>query len=132
MKGSLNIGDSKIFEKIVSKSDLAVFNEKQVHPVCSTFALARDIEWSSRLFVLDVIEEDEEGIGTLLTISHQSPAFVNDLVIIESVIRSFEKNELICSYVAKVEGRVIAKGQTGQKVLKKKKIEQLFSKFKNG
>lgn len=131
MRDIFKIGDSKIFEKIVSQEDVATFNGEEVHSVYSTFALARDIEWSSRLFVLDIIEEDEEGIGTLLTISHQSPAFVNDLVNIESVIQSFEKNELICDYVAKVGDRVIAKGQTGQKILKKKKIEQLFSKLTN-
>ena len=50
------------------------FSGKVVHPVCATFALARDIEWTTRQFVLQMRDDDEEGIGTMLTIDHRSPA----------------------------------------------------------
>ena len=47
---------------------------KNVHPFYSTFALGRDVEWACRQFVLEMKEEDEEGIGTFLNITHKSPA----------------------------------------------------------
>ncbi|MDH5474768.1 MAG: hypothetical protein OEX22_03670 [Cyclobacteriaceae bacterium] len=131
MKKKINIGDVKIHRKKVSHDDLASFNGEVVHAVCSTFALAREIEWTSRLFVLDIKEEDEEGVGTKLLINHQSPAFMGDLVEIEAVVDSFSNNELICDYTAKVGERVIATGSTGQKIIKNKKIEKLFSKLNN-
>ena len=131
MKSIFSIGDKKTFERRVLMEDVAKFDGKVVHPVCSTFALARDIEWASRLFVLDMKEDDEEGIGTMLSIEHKSPALVDDLLKIEATVYRLEKNELICDFVAYVGERVIAQGQTGQRVLKKGKIEKLFSGLKN-
>jgi predicted thioesterase len=97
-----------------------------VHPVCSTFALARDIEWSTRLFVLDMREDDEEGIGTFLSVEHKSPAFVNEKLTIEATVEHITGHELICSYIARVGERIVATGKTGQKILKREKIARLF------
>ena len=131
MKRGVIIGEIKTYEKKIVNEDVAAFHGDVVHPVCATFTLAREIEWTTRLFVLDIIEDDEEGIGTFLTIQHKSPAFVGDTLKIEAVVLSFEKNELICDYIAKVNDRIIAIGQTGQKLLKKEKIEQLFRGLNN-
>ena len=130
MKNIFNIGDKKIYKKIVEQSDVAQFVSGEVHKVCSTFSLAQVIEWSSRLFVLDLKEADEEGIGTMLTINHKSPALIGNEIIITAEVVEINGNELICSYVAKVEDRIVAIGKTGQKVLKKEKIEKLFSSLK--
>jgi len=59
MKVVYKPGDIKIYEKIVSEQDTAIFHGEMLHPVYSTFALSRDFEWSSRLFFLDMKEEDE-------------------------------------------------------------------------
>ena len=73
-----------MYKVIVKLGDIAKFEGKTVHPVCSTFALAAYIEWSSRLFVLEMKEEDGEGIGTSLTIYHKSAALVNEELEIEA------------------------------------------------
>lgn len=131
MKNNIRIGDIKVYERDIAIDDVAAFHGDVVHPVCATFTLARDIEWTTRLFMLDIIEEDEEGVGTFLTIQHQSPAFVGETLIIEAVVNSLKKNELICDYKAIVGNRIVATGQTGQKLLKKERIEQLFTKLNN-
>jgi predicted thioesterase len=64
MKHLFKQGDVKRYSKVVSIDELASFESGTVHEVYSTFALARDAEWSGRLFVLEMKEEDEEGIGT--------------------------------------------------------------------
>ena len=115
---------------MVKPEDSAKFNGKEVHPVCATYALARDIEWSSRLFVIEMKDDDEEGIGTMLTIDHRSPALVGDELAITAIISEMNGHELICEYVAKVGDRVVAIGKTGQKILKKEKVERLFSELK--
>ena len=127
MKQIFKIGDQKTHHFIVKKEDVAAFDSGVVHAVCSTFALAREIEWSSRLFVLEMKESDEEGIGTLLAISHQSPAMEGQEVEIMATVASMENNELICDISAMVGERVIATGRTGQKILKKDKIKELFT-----
>jgi predicted thioesterase len=112
----------------VKESDVAAFQGKIVHPVCSTFTLAREIEWATRQFVLEMRDEDEEGIGTSITIDHQSPAFVGEEIIFTAWVDKMNGHELICSYEAKVDDRIIAAGQTGQKILKREKIAKIFLK----
>lgn len=123
-------GDKKQYSFTVNGQDVARFHGETVHNVCSTFVLAREIEWATRLFVLEMTEDDEEGVGTMLDIKHKSPAFVGETVLIEAEVERFENHELICNYAAKVQQRLVAVGQTGQKILKKDKIKEIFSTFK--
>ena len=132
MKGVFKTGDKKDFRKVVMKADTATFESGKVHPVYSTFALARDAEWTCRLFVLEIKEADEEGIGTFITVDHHSPALINEIVNFEAVVESIKGNEIICSYQAMVAERLIASGRQGQKVLKKTKINELFEKLRHG
>lgn len=130
MKNIFKSGDKKFFEHIVQPEDIATFESGNVHSVYATFALTRDAEWSGRLFVLEMKEEDEEGIGTFVNVQHLSPAFVEDKVVFETTLEEVKGNEIICSFIAKIEERLIAKGTTGQKILKKNKIENLFKELK--
>lgn len=128
MKNIFRPGDQKIYKKTVAPTDVAAFHGVTLHEVCSTFSLARDFEWSSRLFFIDMKEEDEEGVGTFLSIDHKSPAFVGEEIIFTAQVVKIEKNELICSIEAKTAGRLIATGTTGQKMLKKDRLKQIFTK----
>jgi fluoroacetyl-CoA thioesterase len=114
----------------VGEEDIAQFKTGVVHPFYATFALGRDAEWSSRQFVLDMLDEDEEGIGTFLTIEHKSPALVGDTVEITATLQRLEGNAVDCAWEAKVGDRVIATGTTGQKILKKEKVERLIASIR--
>src|SRR5688500_3686693 len=122
MKSIFTAGDEKQYRKIVNADDVAAFHGKTVHPVYSTFALARDIEWTTRQFVIEICDEDEEGIGTFLTIDHKHPAFIGEEIVIAGTIEEINRNELSCAYKAQVGNRLVASGKTGQKILKKEKI----------
>lgn len=128
MRNIFQEGDVIHHEFQVAKEDTAQFQRKEVHKVCSTYTLGREVEWASRKFVLEMIEENEEGIGTKLSIDHMSPAFVGDVVRITMSIKSLVKNEIICSYRAQVGDRLVAKGLTGQKIFHKKRIHEIFDK----
>lgn len=127
MINTFKIGDVKHFTKTVQQTDTATFDAGQVHPVYATFALGRDAEWVCRLFVLDMKEADEEGIGTFLNIEHASPALLGSNVNFTATLLKIEGNSIICAFEAHVGNRLIAKGQTGQKILKKEKLERLFT-----
>lgn len=127
MKNVFKPGDIKTFEIVVQPHDAAKFASGQVHPVYSTFALGRDAEWCCRLFVLEMKDEDEEGIGTFLTIEHKSPAPVGSKVKFTATVEQIEGNEIICLYKAEVGNRLIATGRQGQKIIKKAKLEKIFS-----
>lgn len=126
MKQLFKAGDRKQYTKTVEAADVAAFHGEIVHPVCSTFALARDIEWTTRQFVLDMRDDDEEGIGTFLSIEHKAPAFVGETIVFTGTIEQINGHELICSFDARVGERLIAVGKTGQKILKREKIRRLF------
>jgi predicted thioesterase len=75
-------------------------------------------------------EDDDEGVGTFLSIDHKSPAFVGEEVTITATVVKLDRNELTCAIDAKAGPRIIATGTTGQKMLKKEKLNQLFTKPK--
>lgn len=131
MKTIFRVGDRKTFERVVRKEDTAAFESGSVHPVYATFALARDAEWCSRLFVLEMKEELEEGIGTFVNVKHISPAFTGDTVLFEAVISELEGNGINCLFMAKVGERIIAEGKTGQKILTKERIGKMFKELKD-
>jgi predicted thioesterase len=126
MKLLYQLGDEKIFELIVGEKDIASFESGKVHPVYATFALGRDAEWCCRLFVLDMKEPDEEGIGVSLTIHHVSPALLGEKVIFKAWVQTIEKNSILCKYEARVGERLIAFGEQGQKIVKKDRLEKMF------
>lgn len=112
----------------VTQDDLAHFKYEKVHYVCSTFTLAREIEWTTRQFIKKIKKDDQEGIGTMLEILHHNPAFMDDEFIVTAEVDSYEHDELICSFEVKVGERIIASGRTGQKLLPKTVLDK---KFKN-
>ena len=128
MKHLFAKGDQKIFRRTITDDDHAIFLGKRLHAVYSTFAMGRDFEWSSRLFFIDMLEADEEGVGTFLQINHKGPAFSGEEVVITATVDTLRGNELICTISALVNGRVIADGMTGQKMLKKERLKTLFTK----
>lgn len=129
MKDLFQRGDQKEYQITVAEKDTAIFESGQVHPVYATFALARDAEWACRLFVLEMKEEGEEGIGTMISVSHESPALIGSVVQITATVQKIEKNSIICDYEAHVGNRLVAYGEQGQKILKKTEIDQLFAQL---
>ena len=70
---------------------------------------------------------DEEGIGAFVNIEHLAPAIIGNEVIFIGTYEELNGNQLVCSFEAKVGERIIAKGSTGQKIIKKEKLQLLFS-----
>jgi fluoroacetyl-CoA thioesterase len=127
MKVPFQIGDAKVYRKLVTAADFARFEDGLVHAVCSTFSLAQAAEWAGRLFVLEMKESDEEGIGTFLTINHKSPAFEGETITIKAVLSEVTGNNVACSFEARVGDRLVADGETGQKILKKEKLAKVLA-----
>jgi len=119
-------------EKVVETADLATFETGNVHPFYGTFALGRDVEWACRQFVLNLKDEDEEGIGTFLNISHKSPAMLGDTVTITATLIKLEGNTVDCEFTVHVGERLVAEGTQGQKILKKEKVARLIDNLKVG
>lgn len=126
MKQIFRPRDRKIFITKVKNEDTASFADGEVHPLYSTFALGRDAEWACRLFVLDMKEEDEEGIGVHLSINHLAPALVGSEIRFIAEVENISGNTILCRYQAYHGKRLIAEGNQTQKILPRKKISQLI------
>jgi len=70
-------------------------------------------------------EIEEEGIGTYVNIQHKAPAKIGDEVRFIATLRSVNINEVVCTFTAKVGNRLIAIGETGQKILDADQLESL-------
>ena len=129
MKSLFSRGETKTHSFKVNDEDKAKFNSQEVHPVCATFTLAREMEWSSRLFVIDLLEEGEEGIGTALEIQHLSPALVGDMLNLVAMWEEQHDDIIFCSIEVKCGGRLIAIGKTQQKIVNKERFNKNLSRL---
>jgi len=131
MKNPFKIGDTKTYQTTVSEDKLAVFDAGMVHPLYSTFALAKDAEWVSRLFVLEMLEEGEEGIGSYVTVNHVSPALLNAKITLIAKLTAVVNNVIECEYQAFCHQRLLAEGHTTQKILVKAKFYDYLKRLEN-
>jgi len=131
VKNIYRVGDTHTLEFVVTEADLASFNGERVHPFYSTFALGRDVEWTCRQFVLQMKDDDEEGIGSFLNIRHKSPAMLGETVTITAIFRTLNGNKIDCDFRVEIDERLIAEGEQGQRILKKAKIEQITKAMNN-
>jgi len=130
MKNPFQPGDQKFFSHLVTADDAPHFPGGVVHPVYATYALGRDAEWAARLFVLEMKDDTEEGIGTYLHITHHAPAFPGEVVRFCATLKEVDGHRVDCDFVARVGDRLVASGSTGQKILKKDKLESLFKNMR--
>lgn len=130
MKDWKQIDPQTVIEVKVGENDVAKFETGTVHSVYSTFALGRDAEWCTRQFALALKDDKEEGIGTYLNIKHLSPAFVGETVVFKGQLRSVDSNQIHATFVASVRGRIVATGETGQKIILKSRLNSLLKRLK--
>lgn len=124
MKNPFNKGDKKIFERLVTEAHIAKFDTGTVHQLYATFAIAQDMEWVCRLFVLEMLEEGEEGIGTQLSIEHVSPCLLGETATHIATLEYVEGNTVFCSVTVQCGNRLIAKGTQTQKIIDKTRFSR--------
>jgi len=132
MKNPFRKGDTKTFQRLVTETHIAKFETGTVHQLYATFAIAQDMEWVCRLFVLDMLEVGEEGIGTQLSIEHISPCLMGETATHTATLEYVEGNTIFCSVVVTSGERIIAKGTQTQKIIDKtrfsKKLHEIQQK----
>jgi len=132
MRTHLAIGSERSYIHLVTKADTASFPEAEgqggglIHPLYATFALGRDAEWACRLFVLEVKEADEEGIGTALSVYHEAPTPVGASVVFTAKLTELHGNTVVCSWEAHWNSKRIAHGTQTQRVLKITRLEAML------
>lgn len=124
-------GDVRSHTVVVTPDKLARFEAGLVHAVYSTFALAQDAEWSGRLFVLEMKEAGEEGIGNYISVRHVSPALLGSTVRLVSEFVRLEGNAVHTRYRAFVGERLIAEGEQEQRIVSQAKLQARLDALAN-
>lgn len=131
MQNPFQPGDIQTYSTQVTEEKLARFEAGLVHPVYSTFALAKDAEWACRLFVLQMKEAGEEGIGSFISVEHMAPAPLGAEIVITATLVEVVKNKIHCRYAVHNGNRLIATGEQTQKIIAKDKFDQLLAELTN-
>ena len=130
MTNPFRLGDTKTHRHLIAPADFADFgseNGGQVHAVCSTFALARELEWAARRFVLEMKGPDEEGIGTALAVAHHAPAFAAETLTLTATFAALVGHCLRCTVEARVGTRLVATGHTEQRIVPRARLAARFA-----
>jgi fluoroacetyl-CoA thioesterase len=132
MNNPFKPNDVQVHNTTVTPDKLAQFADGGlVHPVYSTFALAQDAEWACRLFVLQMTEPSEEGVGSYISVRHIAPAVLGSTVRIVATLVAVEGNTVRCTYQAYSNERLIAEGEQEQRLLNKARFLATIDQLTN-
>ena len=126
MKASIQVGNITRISFSVTEKMQAMFDGRVIHPVCSTWDMAHQFEIAARKALEEHLEDNEQGIGSFLSIDHVRPAPVGAEVEVVATITVLDKTTVVCEIAATVNGTECATGKQVQRVLPSSTITRLI------
>ena len=99
-----------------------------VHRVYSTWSMAHHMELAARKILAPHLEEEEEGIGSHLSIDHLAPAPVGHEVTIRAEAVKVDENGVVCDIKAWDGNRLLGQGRQIQRVLPKSVLNRIVDR----
>lgn len=121
-------GVSAEIDFVVDGSMRPIFDDVAVHQVCSTWTLVHFMELASRKLLIDFLEEEEEGVGSHVTIDHIAPVRVGRTVRVIATAEEVSDRRLVCDVDAFHGSRKIAAGKTVQNVFPREVLVRLLER----
>ena len=90
--------------------------------------MAHQFEIAARQTLEPHLEEDEEGIGSFLSIDHCAPAAVGKTVLVEATVTEVDDTSVVCSISATIGLLTCATGKQIQRVLPSASISALIDR----
>lgn len=126
MKPSIEVGNTESISFDVTEAMQPQFHGRVIHPVCSTWDIAHQFECAARKILEPHLEEDEQGIGSHLSIDHLALAPLGKRVTVTATITELNERKVVCSITASIGDVVCATGKQIQRVLPKSTLETLI------
>jgi fluoroacetyl-CoA thioesterase len=101
----------------VTDADVAAFSGGVVHRVYGTAAMVRDMEYTARLVLLDLLEPGEEGVGAEVWCRHLAPVPVGAAVELRAEAVEQDAGRLVCRVEAWRDGALAGEGRVVQVVV---------------
>jgi fluoroacetyl-CoA thioesterase len=126
MKTTIQVGNIESVSFIVTQQMQAQFNDRVIHPVCSTWDMAHQFEIAARKALEEHLDDNEQGIGSSISIEHVKPAPLGAEVEVVATITELDETSVVCEIVATVLGTICATGKQVQRVLPSSTITRLI------
>lgn len=113
----------------VTPAMTASFFGSTVHRLYATFAIVEHAEYASRQAIISFLDRNEDAVGTRVAIEHIAPAPVGAIVAIEAVVREVEGRTIICDFTVRCGDQVVARGESGQRVVDRAKLRERVARL---
>lgn len=123
MKDSMKVGLKESITIEVTEEMLAKFDGELVHPTYSTVALVYHMELVSRKLLLPHLDENEEGMGAVVSLKHLAPSGLGTQVEITATVTDVTERKVVTKITATNSLGPIGEGEVVQGILAKNLIE---------
>jgi len=130
MKPLLKVGSEAVVTIDVSEAMCPAFDGVVVHRVCSTWDMAHHMEVAARKVLAPHLDDDEEGIGSHLSIDHVAPAPVGSTISVRAEAVEVDGSTLVCTVEARDANdttAVLATGRQVQRILPRRTIQDIMA-----
>lgn len=124
MKSGLSIGHTETVEIEVTPDMVACFEGKTVHELYSTSFLVQHMELAARKLIVPYLEENEEGMGCHVEVSHLALTLPGMTVEIKATISDIRDNKVVVDVEASNLRGKIARGTVTQAIVDKEWLEK--------
>ena len=133
MKPSLQIGDRAEILIEVTEDMCPAFDGVVVHRVYSTWSMAHHMELAARKVLKDHLNDDEEGIGSHLSVDHLAPVPLGHQVRVTAHVVDIDRTTVVCDTIAyhiRSDGseKIVGTGKQVQRILPKRMLVKLIER----
>lgn len=132
MKTGFEPGIVREFTITVTEDMCPVFDGVIVHRCYSSWSVAHHFELAARMVLADFLEDDEEGIGSNVSIDHLAPCPVGRTVRVQAELTEIQRDarnpRVICEVTAFDGDRVLARGTQVQVVMNKEHLKNYIER----
>ena len=113
----------------ITEEMTAILDNKQIHPVYTTFWLVYHAELASRKAIEPYFETDDQAIGAGISVQHISMASIGETVEITAIIKEYNGSKILSEFIAVIPKHniIIAKGEQTQILMKQADIDKRIS-----
>lgn len=113
----------------ITEEMTAILDNKQIHPVYSTFWLVYHAELASRKAIEPYFETDDQAIGAGISVQHISMASIGETVEITAFVKEYNGSKILSEFIAVIPKHniIIAKGEQTQILMKQADIDKRIS-----
>ena len=115
----------------VTEAMCPAFDGVVVHRCYSTWSVAHHFELAARMVLADFLEDDEEGVGSHVSVDHVAPCSVGKKVRIRAELTEIvhdRHTRVTCELTAHDGDRLLAKGRQVQVVMNKEHLRRYIER----